>query len=63
MINKNKCYYCSKQGRSQWEIDVKDALMASYPVTVSMHNKFGRKEIDLIVESGDKKVGVELNGL
>lgn len=63
IINKNKCYYCSKQGKSQWEVDIRDALIAKYPVTVSMHNKIGRKEIDLIVENGDKKVGVELNGL
>lgn len=62
LINGNKCYHCSKQGKSQWETEVKQALEKS-GVNVIEHFKIGRKEIDLIVENNDKRVGVELNGL
>jgi hypothetical protein len=61
-VNKNKCYHCSKQGKSAWEKEVADCLIG-YGVLIEEHVKIQKKEIDLLVEYQGKKLGIELNGL
>ncbi len=58
----NRCYFCSKQGKSKWESEVRCALEEN-GVEVLEHIKVGRKEIDLVASFGERKVGIELNGL
>lgn len=58
----NRCYFCSKQGKSKWETEMRDELV-SRGVEVVEHFKIGRKEIDLIASFGERKIGIELNGL
>jgi len=58
----NRCYFCSKQGKSKWEGEMRDELV-SRGVEVVEHFKIGRKEIDLVASFGERKIGIELNGL
>jgi hypothetical protein len=58
----NRCYFCSKQGKSAWEAIVKSAIESKGYVVLD-HVRLGRKEIDLLVDTGGRRVGIELNGL